>query len=184
MSDETTPAVPPSPEPFPEVSHAVTPELPKKRPVGGYRGVPPPAARRFGQPGANPRCASGKPKGFYPLSKAYTDLLSWPREDLDAFLADAAPKETRIERVPLPDRLAKKIKGSHLVARGMFLAAMTPGTQGQVRAAEAIADRTEGKVVQPHDVDARVSTVADLVRQLEGDEAVAVLAPILPGGQA
>lgn len=149
------------------------------------RFVPPPD-RRFGQPNGNPKSPGGFPKGFYPLSKAYRDLLAWPRADLEAFLADAWPDEMMAgpggelvprPRPPLPKGIVKKIKGSHLIARGMFLAAMSPSATGQVRAASEIADRTEGKVTQPLDVNARIQTVADLVRQLEGEEAAAVLPP-------
>lgn len=179
MSDETVTA-PAASDPIPTPSPRV-----------GRNGRVPPPASRFGQPNGNPKNPGGKPKGFYALSRAYTDLLSWPRADLEAFLADVGPRETRIEdgqlveveRPPLPYHVAKKIKGSHLIARGMFLSAMSPSATGQARAATEIADRTEGKVTQTHDVSAKITTLTDLVRKLEGDEAVATLAPIMGSGE-
>lgn len=130
-------------------------------------GVVPPESSRFrkGRSG-NP---SGKPKGFYSISKACIDLLSWHLEDLELFLRVGDLLPGLEDQSKLPALLAKRIKPAHLVARALFLTAMTPGALGQARAAVEIADRTEGKARLYYDIDAQFSSVSDLVQRISAD---------------
>lgn len=120
----------------------------------GKGGTVPPVETRFGGPRSN-RCVSGKPKGFYPISKALQDLLSWPREVKAAFLAG--------EEKAMPAAYRSKLKSAHDVAKAMLLRSEDPENRTGVSATVEIANRTEGSVKNVTQLEGHVGTVADLV---------------------
>ncbi len=160
-------------------SFAAAAPPPREERRSSRSGTIPPKDTRFGAPNGNIPSPGGKPKGFLSLSKAYIMIFSWPREDIEAFLRWQPHPEPKydeagnlIDPPPLPEKIAKRIKAAHLVARAMILTASSPGLHGQVRAAVELADRTEGKVTQPVELDGRLATVSGLAAKLssEGSE--------------
>lgn len=86
---------------------------------------------------------SGHPKGYYPISAAEADLLSWPLEEVVASLL-AQGLDAKI-----PAAYRRCLKAAHLVAIGRLRAASDSENRLGVASAEHLADRTEGKVVTP-----------------------------------
>jgi hypothetical protein len=102
-------------------------------------GVAPPVETRWkpGQSG-NP---AGHPKGYYPISAAEADLLSWPLEEVvKPLLAEGLEAK-------IPAAYRRRLKTAHLVAIGRIRAAADAENRSGVASAEHLADRTEGKVV-------------------------------------
>ena len=104
-------------------------------------GVAPPEETRWkpGQSG-NP---AGHPKGYYPISAAEADLLSWPLEEVvKPLLAEGLEAK-------IPAAYRRRLKAAHLVAIGRLRAAADEENRSGVASAEHLADRTEGKVMNP-----------------------------------
>lgn len=110
-------------------------------PGTGSGGIAPPEETRWkpGQSG-NP---AGHPKGYYPISAAEADLLSWPLEEVvKPLLAEGLEAK-------IPAVYRRRLKAAHLVAIGRLRAAADEENRSGVASAEHLADRTEGKVVNP-----------------------------------
>ncbi len=107
-------------------------------PGTGSGGIAPPEETRWkpGQSG-NP---AGHPKGYYPISAAEADLLSWPLEEVvKPLLAEGLDAK-------IPAAYRRRLKAAHLVAIGRLRAAADSENRSGVASAEHLADRTEGKV--------------------------------------
>lgn len=118
----------------------------------GNGGVIPPVEYRWkkGQCG-NP---GGIPKGHYPVSHAYNDMLAW---DV-AVVVELGKKGLEGN---IPDEYRRKIKPAHLIAAARFACASDKKSLGGTAAAIEIADRTEGKVTQKtQDVTMNVESAA------------------------
>ena len=86
---------------------------------------------------------SGHPKGYYPISAAEPDLLSWPLEEVvKPLLAEGLEAK-------IPAAYRRRLKAAHLVAIGRLRAAADEENRSGVASAEHLADRTEGKVMNP-----------------------------------
>jgi len=118
-------------------------------------GVAPPVHTRWkpGQSG-NP---SGHPKGYYPISAAEADVLSWPLEVVQELLEDGLEAK-------VPAFYRKRLKPAHLVALARLRAASDSENRSGVASAEHLADRTEGKVKSTLEVQS--NTLAELVAAL------------------
>lgn len=103
----------------------------------GRNGNVPPEETRWkpGQSG-NP---SGHPKGYYPISAAEADLLSWPLDVVKPLLDKGLDAQ-------IPEDYRRRLKTAHLVALGRIRAASDAENRSGVASAEHLADRTEGKV--------------------------------------
>lgn len=107
-------------------------------PRGGNGGTIPPPEKRWkpGQSG-NP---AGHPKGYYSISAAEADLLSWPLEEVvKPLLEDGLDAK-------VPAAYRRRLKPAHLVAIARLKAASDSENRSGVASAEHLADRTEGKV--------------------------------------
>jgi hypothetical protein len=131
----------------------------------GNRDKPIPAGLRPFPPGVsgNP---NGRPKVGRSVSKAYAELLDTPGASIERQVA--AYRQAR----------GDSFCGSDSIAVGMLETAGAMGAKSQVAAAEAIADRTEGKVEQVHAV--RVRELQDVAAQLEAETGIPA-AEILSG---
>ena len=118
-------------------------------------GVAPPVHTRWkpGQSG-NP---SGHPKGYYPISAAEADILSWPLEVVQLLLEEGLDAK-------VPTFYRKRLKPAHLVALARLRAAADSENRSGVASAEHLADRTEGTVKNTLEVQS--TTLAELVAAL------------------
>jgi hypothetical protein len=104
----------------------------------GKNGNVPPEETRWkpGQSG-NP---TGHPKGYYPISAAEADVLSWPLEEVVKPLLEEGLNAM------IPEDYRRRLKPAHLVALARLRAASDSENRSGVASAEHLADRTEGKV--------------------------------------
>lgn len=118
-------------------------------------GVVPPVETRWrpGQSG-NP---SGHPKGYYSISAAEADVLSWPLDVVQKLLEKGLDAK-------VPAFYRKRLKPAHLVALGRLRAASDSENRSGVASAEHLADRTEGKVKNTFELEG--NSLAGLVAAL------------------
>lgn len=129
---------------------------PGKHAKGAGKGgnVPPVETRWPKGTSGNP---SGHPKGYYPISAAEADVLSWPLEVVEKLLAEGLEAD-------VPAFYRKRLKPAHLVALARLKAAADAENRSGVASAEHLADRTEGKVKSTLEVQS--NTLAELVAAL------------------
>ena len=132
-----------------------TPAEQAPKPRGGNGGTIPPPEKRWpkGQSG-NP---SGHPKGYYSISAAEADILSWPLEVVQLLLEEGLEAK-------VPAFYRKRLKPAHLVALARLRAAADSENRSGVASADHLADRTEGKVKSTLEVQS--NTLAELVSAL------------------
>ncbi len=123
--------------------------------------IPPPEHRwKKGQSG-NP---AGHPKGYYPISAAEADLLSWPIAVVSLLM------EEGLEAKGIPAKYRRRLKPAHLVALGRLRAASDAENRTGVASAEHLADRTEGKVSSPSTVGVSGALTIEYVNDWRGPE--------------
>lgn len=124
-----------------------TPQTPAIR--AGKGGIEPPTDTRFGGPRANPGNPGGFPKGFVPLSRAYAIVGTMPIADVKKLARGVRPKTWGKRKLTVP----------YVTAARMWLTGSAP-------TAEAIADRTEGKVKNTTDLNVSAPDLSAAYLQL------------------
>lgn len=122
----------------------------------------PPAERRFkpGQSG-NP---SGHAKGYYSISQAQKDFLSWPFEIVRLILEDGIDSER------IPKIYRRRMKSAHDLVRARWIAGRSPEMPWGNAAVEQFLDRTEGKVPTQAALDVSGSLKVEYVNDWRGPE--------------